>query len=132
MPCVSVSERLYMQEAGKELRGVVATREVEFQAEGVIKHSFNLDNIEKWLAEGEGERQACLYDDVMMTSCVPGKYQQLALLQQDLLSLLKRASRGGKRQLAGEVGQSFLAARDKVCGDGRGQLWSTALTYTAE
>lgn len=37
----------------KELRGVVATREVELQAEGVVKHSFNLDNMEKWLAEGE-------------------------------------------------------------------------------
>ena len=33
---------------------MVATREVELQAEGVVKHSFNLDNVEKWSAEGEG------------------------------------------------------------------------------
>lgn len=36
------------------LRGVVATREVELHPEGVVKHSFNLDNVEKWLAEGMG------------------------------------------------------------------------------
>ena len=34
------------------MRGVVATREVELQTEGVVKHTFNLDNMEKWLAEG--------------------------------------------------------------------------------
>ena len=67
----------------------------------------------------------------MMTSSL-GKYQRLDLLQLDLLSLLKKASQEGKRQLAGEVGRSFLAARDKACGDGRGQLWSPALTYTAQ
>ena len=35
-----------------ELRGVVATREVELRAEGVVKHSFNLYNVEKWVAAG--------------------------------------------------------------------------------
>ncbi len=35
-----------------ELRDVVATRKVELQEEGVVKHTFNLYNIENWLDEG--------------------------------------------------------------------------------
>ncbi len=58
-----------------------------------------------------------------------GKYRRLDLLQLDLLDVLKQASREGKRGVAGDVGQSYLAARDRVCGDGREQLWSPSLTY---
>ncbi len=35
-----------------ELRGVVGTRKVELQMEGVVKHSFNLANMKNWVAEG--------------------------------------------------------------------------------
>ena len=31
---------------------MVATREVELQGEGVVKHSFKLKHMEKWMAEG--------------------------------------------------------------------------------
>ena len=37
----------------EDLRGVVGTRKVELQAEGVVKHAFNLANMENWLAEGK-------------------------------------------------------------------------------
>ena len=49
-----------------------------------------------------------------------------------MLALLKQASKEGKRLVAGEMGQSFLAAREKVCGVSKDQLWSPALTYTVE
>ena len=58
-----------------------------------------------------------------------GQYQRLDLLQLDLLAVLKQASREGKRGVAGDMGQSYLTARDRVCGDGRDQLWSPCLTY---
>lgn len=38
---------------------MVATKEVELQSEGVVKHSFNLDNVEKWLAEGTYAWSGC-------------------------------------------------------------------------
>lgn len=61
-----------------------------------------------------------------------GMYSRLDLLQTDLLAICKQASREGKREAAEEVGRGFLAARDKACGEGRGQLWSPALTYDVQ
>ena len=63
-----------------------------------------------------------------MTS--PGKYVRLDLLQLDLLTLLRQASKDGNRKGAWEVGRSFLQVRDKLCGEGKDQLWSHVLTYT--
>lgn len=115
------------------LRGVVATREVELQPEGVVKHAFNLDNVEKWLAEGMGMVWGVAKMVwVWLLSLTTGEYRRLDLLQLDLMAILKQASKEGDRGVACEIGRSFLSARDRVCGDGRGQMWSPALTYTSQ
>lgn len=48
---------LFSQDKFEELIGVVATREVELQAGGVVKHSFNLDNVKLWVIGGNDRPQ---------------------------------------------------------------------------
>lgn len=50
----------------------------------------------------------------------------------DLLALLKQASKEGKGGVAGEVGRRYLATRDELCGEGKNQLWSPVLAYSAQ
>ena len=67
----------------------------------------------------------------LSVAMVTGEYQRLDVLQGDVVAILKQACREGKGEVAKETGLKFLAARDWVCGEGRGHLWSAALTYTA-
>ena len=61
---------------------------------------------------------------------VTGEYQRLDVLQRDICAILCRASQLGRGLDVLDLARKFMSAREELCGESRGRLWSPALKYT--
>ena len=68
----------------------------------------------------------CTYVYICMLS---GDYLRLDVLQRDICDLLCRASQMGRSIVALELARKYMAARQDLCGEVKGRLWSPGLAY---
>lgn len=52
------------------------------------------------------------------------------ILQNDIRDMLCQATKKGRGLAVVDLARKFMAARDELCGEGKGHLWSPALSYT--